>query len=455
MNIHHKILSLNDKVTIELGSPSSFHYTVHRYPDIDEVVERHMKIIVDEITKTLEDVDSIVLSGGFGRGEGSVKRQSDGTIIPMNDYDLFVFTDDSIPFGVFQRLTKRLRERVGVDVDLKFIPVAKVKNLIPDLWAFELKTASNVVWGKDFRAKIDMTKEDIPLSVGLNALFIRNIGLVNPECFEPQFLTKGFFGWKRTLMEYEASKTFLEICTALCLLGGFYAPSYLQRAHLLRQNYSKAFSELSDTLPSLAEDIEFYTQYKLMALETGRLDITKLWLKARDELRIVMSFFICRIFALSFKPNPDLANLLLTRRRQLAEFYFRPYICCALKRIGIPPWSFLVKSAIPMVRLYENTRYMRSCHNVVGKAYLNPLLTFRSPLIDIYVSIALMALAIQNDTMPDGRCVKEAYNIISSMFPCQKLADEDLRTVSGWRAVRDAAASSFKTYASPATAMTF
>lgn len=430
-------------------------YTIHEDRLIDSTIDSHMEIITDGVRRAVGGVESIVLAGGFGRGEGSVRRYSDGTYLPMNDYDLFVFIDGNVPFNIYKCMTRRLHERIGVDIDLKFIPIARVKHLIPDLWTFELKTASRVIWGDDFRAEIDVTKEDIPLSAGLNALFIRTVGLINPQCFDALSLVKGFFGLNNTLMEYEASKTFLEICTALCLLGGFYAPSYRQRACLLRQHYLKVFPELSQVLPSLPENVELYTEYKLTALESGCFDTVALWQKARKELEIVMSFFICRVFSLLFKPDLKLADLLLARRRQLARFYFRPYVQYAFKRVHVPTWPFLMKAATLAVPLYENFRYMKICHDVIGGVHPIPLLTFRSPLIDTYISLTFVLLAIRNDSLFDRTYMQNAYDIISSMFPCSPLRDEDFSSLSGWRVVRDAAAQTFKMYGSSATAVTF
>jgi len=38
---------------------------------VDKEVEKHMKIIVEEIKKEVKDVVSVLAIGGLGRGEGS------------------------------------------------------------------------------------------------------------------------------------------------------------------------------------------------------------------------------------------------------------------------------------------------------------------------------------------------------------------------------------------------
>ena len=56
----------------------------------DEKVEKDLKIIKNILVEELKPI-SIILFGGFGRGEGSYETVG-GSIIPLNDYDMYVVT---------------------------------------------------------------------------------------------------------------------------------------------------------------------------------------------------------------------------------------------------------------------------------------------------------------------------------------------------------------------------
>src|SRR3989344_6779058 len=78
-------------------------YTANK--EAEKKVEQDLKIVKKIIVKRLKPV-SILLFGGFGRGEGSfeiVKRK----VIPLNDYDVYAITENDIP--------EKLIEEVGIE----------------------------------------------------------------------------------------------------------------------------------------------------------------------------------------------------------------------------------------------------------------------------------------------------------------------------------------------------
>ena len=63
-------------------------YTVSA--EADKKVQADLDRIVDKIRQRIDPV-SIILFGGFGKGEGSFDLR-DGDVRPLNDYDLYVIT---------------------------------------------------------------------------------------------------------------------------------------------------------------------------------------------------------------------------------------------------------------------------------------------------------------------------------------------------------------------------
>jgi len=65
-------------------------YSVLTDPAADAVVEAELDIVIAEIVRYFgEHLCAILLTGGFGRGEGSIVETSEG-YRPINDYDMIL-----------------------------------------------------------------------------------------------------------------------------------------------------------------------------------------------------------------------------------------------------------------------------------------------------------------------------------------------------------------------------
>jgi len=63
--------------------------------EADRKIEGDMKIICEEIRKSVPSTKSIILTGGFSRGEGPVKKIK-GIFYPYNEYDIQVISDKKL-----------------------------------------------------------------------------------------------------------------------------------------------------------------------------------------------------------------------------------------------------------------------------------------------------------------------------------------------------------------------
>jgi len=425
-------------------------YTVHRNPEIDETIERHMKIITNEVRQVVTYVDSIILAGGFGRGEGTVRRSPNGEYLPMNDYDLYIFSDTVVPYDVHQNLSKRLRDKVGIDVEMKFIRTSRLSFLIPDMFTFDLKSASRVIWGKDLRSRIPLKKKDVPLSAGLNTLFIETLALI--ESFEPNYLIQGIPRDRVPRLSYICSKVFVEICNALSLLGNFYESYCSRRADLFCNHYDSSFPELSEILPDLPAKVRYHTDQKLRSVDFNVEDLKERWLDARNALKYSLWYFASKVLQETFNTSQDFPRFLSTNRRRLASFYFEPYLRYAFRRAHILTAPLLMKVATPAAHIYENLRYMRNCYNGFGRVRLTPLLRLESPLICIYLISTFLLYSIDDEGKVNTTLLRDALHLINSLYPCGSM---DHRASKSWSIMRDSCVFSFKTYASTPETITF
>lgn len=420
-------------------------YTAHCDPEIEKTIDRHMHIISKEIRAHVTDVESIVLAGGFGRGEGSVVRLPEGGYLPVNDYDMYVVSDSTVPFSVAQRLRVTLSNTIGIRVDIKFIKTNKLEFLIPDMFTFELKTASRIIWGKDLRSNIRIRKEDVPLSVCLNTLFIEILGLI--EYFEPKYFDQEIPADRSLMLNYVLTKVYIEICNALSLFGNFYDPSIAKKADLLDRYFLRKFPELANVLPDLPARVRKHTEKKLRSFEFNAVRPMKLWLEARKHVEYTLMYLICKILREPFEQDLNLPEYFRVNRKQITSFFFEPYLNYLLNRFGIGTNVVLINILMPEIMVYENLRFMRNCLSSMGRIFLKPLLRFESPLIGIYLAALYLLNCIDVSGQIRLKGLGKAHAVLSSIFPCN--LEYDSAEVA-WQILRDACLESHKTYAAAA-----
>jgi len=123
------------------------HYTVYDDRGIDDTVSRDLTIIVRDITTALP-VRSILLGGGFGRGEGSVLIDQQG-VRPINDYDLILVVPDDFAIDL-RPLGKELAKKTHIRlVDLIPIKYSSLSSLPSTQFNYDLKYGGRLLWGED------------------------------------------------------------------------------------------------------------------------------------------------------------------------------------------------------------------------------------------------------------------------------------------------------------------
>src|SRR5665647_813942 len=89
-------------------------FTVYDDKWIDEQIQAQLDVIVRNITATVRDRDiSIYVSGGFGRGEGSIVVSEDRAT-PLKDYDIYILSDQQIPLNVCKLIENKVFKELGL-----------------------------------------------------------------------------------------------------------------------------------------------------------------------------------------------------------------------------------------------------------------------------------------------------------------------------------------------------
>ncbi len=205
--------------------------------ECNKKVEEDIKIIKEIILKELKPI-AIVLFGGFGHGGGSFKKIK-GKIVPMNDYDLYLITEEGIEGEKLEEIGKKCSNAIGrgglefvedfkqtynhdkfFHVDLHCLQLKNLSKLYPTQRTFDLKT-SLVIWG-DENILNNVPEVKISKSDAIRLLFNKidhfSIAEGNSEEIKSIYAVKGF----------------VDLCSALLIFYGKYASKYQEKERLFQ-----------------------------------------------------------------------------------------------------------------------------------------------------------------------------------------------------------------------------
>ncbi len=439
----------NDNLTFKEGRG----FTIHQDQNIDSQLMEQMKIICDEIKRKYDQVYSILLAGGFGRGEGSIKITKDGKVMPLKDYDIYVITDVEISEKEYIDMIRRIHDRISIEsswyfsvapgafnIGVQAIRLDKLKRLPPDIATIDLKFASKVLYGEDLRKEILLSLDDIILSTGALVLFNKTIGLL--ENMNLRFFIEEPSKEERNSMIYECGKTFVEMCTALTILARKYSPSYAKRAEYLPRLLNENFPSLLKKLPDLSSRVAFFTDLKL----TSRFDEyvgdpVQLWFVTRQYFDEILKYYLDKFLNLDSSDGGwiDFSKSLY---RELSSEFFKEYLHYNLRDFA--GYNRRLLPVLSLVgQLYDNFHFVNRIRSIEKVFYLTPILSWRSPLIKIFCASTLALNSINIDGSIDAALLNEAVEYIKKAYP---LIENHSSDRANWDAVRQACVKSQKLY---------
>jgi predicted nucleotidyltransferase len=131
----------------------------------------------------LSENEAVVLTGGFGRGEGALSKEPDGAIRPFNDFDiLLVGARPAMPRSLLLELKSGLPASLGVDfVDLGYVRASDLQKAEPTVFLYDLKRGSQVLWGSQcaLDAVPPFAPSELPLTEGTRFFLNRGVGLLS------------------------------------------------------------------------------------------------------------------------------------------------------------------------------------------------------------------------------------------------------------------------------------
>ncbi|GBE20417.1 MAG TPA: hypothetical protein ENG87_05125 [Candidatus Pacearchaeota archaeon] len=379
-------------------------------------IQKDMKIIINELKKSIPGILSIILTGGFSRGEGPIKKIGK-EFHPYNDYDIQIISSKDVDKDKIDEISTKISKKIGHKGILNFYPFKKeeqkivdnfyidlkcdtpkeLKKLLPRIRTYELRNNSLVLWGKDLRKIIpNYELKKIPLSEGAKLLLDRMGQLIE------YYSTKKIYD--KEFLSYVIQQAYTACCTSLLLLVKKYDIGYLKSANKLKEIYQKEFPELYKKIPDLDDKILQYVKWRINPNKPLIKDIKKEWFIARKNLLEVSRYFFSKFLEKDIKNNEELSKAIFNMQKK----FYNPYL---KKIINLGGAENLL---LPFVSLLLKYKYYKR----LKKIKINKPSVFftRSPDLVIFSSLIYLISSI-NEEGVDENILKKGQEILRRVYP--------------------------------------
>jgi hypothetical protein len=209
-------------------------FTQHEHSEADAVVALQLTRAAEAISAAMPDVSAVLVTGGFGRGEGALLADASGRLVPVNDYDLLAIAPGAgePQSPAVQALGRSLAAEFGTD----FVHISVSPALDPSmpltLASYDLRHGSQVILGDP--ALLEQLPRwaaaDIPTFEAVQLLLNRLAGLLTG--LRPRHVP--IDGRDGRYLRNQAVKALIAIGDAHLLRHGAYDVSYRRRRERLQ-----------------------------------------------------------------------------------------------------------------------------------------------------------------------------------------------------------------------------
>ena len=406
----------------------------------DECIQQYLDIITKDIVAAIPDVVSIILMGGFGRGEGAVMK-SGNKYMPVNDFDMYIVTKKLLQDKFLEDLATNISRKFGwggkahaeafetakydfkkfLHIDIRCLEESKLKYLPPTVRYFEMKHASKVLYGRNVLEDFpDIKENEMPLSEGLRLIMNRYMLML--ISFKKGFIKnkKAISDAEKKIMFYYIGKAYFTACENLLILAGRFKPTYYERAYELKKIYRTAFPEMSRKYPDLVKKIFFYLNYKKnMKTKDDPIDA---WFEARDILGEVFKMSLRNI--LKRKVIGNWMEIYKLMNNKLEMPYFEPYAKFVLERYHLN--NFLLRRLLSRAAMvFFSYKYSLRMHEM-NKTPKLKYFGFNDPGIKILALTFLIMFAVDKYGNVNENLLKTLNQDLKRIFPIKETIDWEM-----------------------------
>jgi len=335
--------------------------------DVDEHIQKdYLDKIIKSFVKDCQPI-SIILFGGFGKGEGSVYF-NDGKAVPFNDFDLYVVTKEKISEKDLDRMSMNASKEIGMGgleiayypkehydkkkyfhVDVRCLPIDKLNELMSIQRYYDLKYGSQVIYGDEsvLDKIMEIKRERLPDSDGLRNLFNKLHTMLLG-------LQEGYNEDSERVRIFWSYKCYMSICDALLISEKKFEATSARRAVRFEEIFDYSFPELKERIPDLVNKVKVATEFKLRP--DFSVDVDELWEESLKDILIVFEYYVERMSGLS-----DVSDAI---NGKLPYTYFSPFL---KEKIGFNFWPSQYVLNLGYVNVLRSE----------GEFYLRPLFQWK------------------------------------------------------------------------------
>lgn len=200
---------------------------------------------------------ALVLSGGYGRGEGGVFRDEAGQPDLYNDLEFYMLLANEAAEPAARRWCEA-HERdgtveLGIDVEFKRLPIGALRTGEPSMFYYDLMQGHRLIWGRSNwveRVPADLSATaKIPMHEATRLLFNRGSGLFFSRCAlakQDERVTSGF-------VERNHNKVKIALGDAVLAANGQYH-------HFCRERNRRVVAGLTDAPPHWEKLVQWHTE---------------------------------------------------------------------------------------------------------------------------------------------------------------------------------------------------
>lgn len=249
---------------------SAKRYTAWDDEAVDGFIHERLSRVVQAVVALMgSDLAAILLSGGFGRGEGGVLVRPDGRFHVINDFDLELIYRE--PYGAFvskllvqwrhRRALQCLAESLAAEFDMKQVDLSlraagTLDTAVPKLVDFDLRYGHRLLWGDSDPCDRmrSFASSEIPAFEGTWLLRNRGLGLVLARLY----LDRGRLHDDNVENFYiEVNKAALAMGDAQWILSGRYSVQYADRAAAFEQMDGLGFARQAELAACYRQAAEY------------------------------------------------------------------------------------------------------------------------------------------------------------------------------------------------------
>lgn len=287
------------------------HFTAEKKVRADKKILLDLEKIVKLIVKNIPNVNSLILVGSFGRGEGSVLLE-DAVLKPINDYDIVLITNTKCNHAKLKQLSRYIVRKIGIRlVDL--VPLRKdiLHELPCTMFNYDLKNGGYIFYGDreilELVPQYDPTQ--MPLDEGKRLLFNRMICLL--ESYSEEFRERELNDSEKFFLVNQTSKAILACCDSSLLLKGKYHHSYAEK--------NERFSKIFKNDGKMVFLVQQATNFKLKPYREIDFDAVKYWFETRDIFVRTLRTFLEILYTRKFENWVEFSRYYLNHTRPIIK----------------------------------------------------------------------------------------------------------------------------------------